>query len=98
MTCGTWTTLFYAAATCAVLGTIATGLAWRHRLSNESGSRWLVDPTVLFRPSLFANPRSAARKMALVFVLAGVLLGLAVSVPAIAAVLRGESGFCGGAF
>ena len=94
MSCQTWTILFYATVACAVLATGATALAWRDRRPHEAASRWLVDPTILFRPSLFNNPKSAARKVALVLLLGGVLLALAVGAPAVAAVLGGESGFC----
>ena len=79
--CNLLSTLFLAAVICTIVGNLAGVLAWKHRVAEQSGWRWMLDPSYLLRPKLFTRPDHPLRYAAIgLLTLAVVLVGYLLSV------------------
>ena len=93
--CGLLEFLFIACLVCVVAGHSAGMLAWRHRLPQYSRWRWVSDPTYVFRPSYYQDPKPPSRLLAAALLTLGAVFLVVLAALIIAAQRAGAQVLCG---
>jgi hypothetical protein len=94
--CSLFIGVFVAVLLATGAGHFCGWLAWqRGRKDGQASSRWFLDPTYLFRSSLYRTPNHPARWAAITFFAIAVVLLIALVIPMIMALQGGAEHVCG---